>query len=291
MNSLTDNSTYDEIYKILIDTNHEKVNIIIQNLNDHIKQDYTSNYDLPLYLDYILHLLTKTYPILTNYHQNIINMLNITKEYIIHPQIYQSLFANILFSVYICELSKKDGLISNKEFIESIQYIYYEIDIIFDIFNKIFIDADIEFKQTDEKLVYNMLSMLNRKELNDILDSINSMDKFDNLEDKLLLLSSLIIQVENSVKQSMNEYFSQADYQYNQIDNKFDFDIYILNNILDVFNKQNIDCLKYHCRFEQYINMHDIDILQFEKKNVLYFWIDYIGFINGKIIDKILKKV
>ena len=42
-------------------------------------------------------------------------------------------------------------------------------------------------------------------------------------------------------------------------------------------------------KFITYKNVEEIDILQFTNKNIVYFWIDYIAHINGKILDNLLK--
>ena len=43
-------------------------------------------------------------------------------------------------------------------------------------------------------------------------------------------------------------------------------------------------------KFETYNKITEIDILLFEQKNSIYYWIDHIAFTNGKILKSKLKK-
>jgi hypothetical protein len=55
-------ATYNDIYKLLVDTNNEKINKLKTNMNNYIDSlNYKNTYNiLPKYGDYILYLLTKS---------------------------------------------------------------------------------------------------------------------------------------------------------------------------------------------------------------------------------------
>ena len=71
------NTNYINLYQVLIDTNINKIKTIKDQMNNYIDKIYQQkNYNnLPPYLDYMLYMLTKSFPIVHKYYTKIIPML------------------------------------------------------------------------------------------------------------------------------------------------------------------------------------------------------------------------
>ena len=286
-NILNEKSSYNDIYKLLVDTNIEKINLIKNKMNTYVDTlDYENTYNiLPINIDYILHLITKSFPILNKYHKQIIPILLLINSINIHPSIYQSLLPNILYSVYIIELSNNPEYKKSKEFLNSIGNIYNEIEIIMSIFNNIFTSIDTEYKDKESFLLYGIVGVLSNSEIDNLSESISDDTKLD---DKILNLSVMINKIEKLTHCNMNEFFINMEDDYDCL-NKLEYDLILHDKIIKEFNENIVNNYKYMSKFINYKNINNIDILQFTNKNVIYYWIDYIAIINGKIIDKILK--
>ena len=102
IDSLNDESSYDTIFNILVESNILKIKKIKTQMNDHIdNQDHIRRFNnLPPYLDYTLYMLTKSFPVINKYLNNTVRILLLVDKYDIHPSIYQQIYANILFSIY-----------------------------------------------------------------------------------------------------------------------------------------------------------------------------------------------
>ena len=286
VDTLTDNSNYSTIYDILVNLNIEKINLIKVSMNDYVDNlDYCPKYNkLNNYSDYILSLLTKSFPILLKYHKNIISLFLIIDKTIIHPSIYQTLLPNILSSVYINELVLNPDLKYNIEFISSIGNIYSEIEIIMSIFNDIFLNIDKHFKTNETIMLYNVINILPFSEFEELSEIIYD----DILNNRIIKLNIMIIKIEKLTQDNMNEYFIEYgnEHKYND---KLEYDLLLFDKI----GTEHINIIKnsynYIKKYEIYANLNNLDILTFLKKNSIYFWIDFVAFINGQILDKILK--
>jgi hypothetical protein len=280
-------ATYNDIYKLLVDTNNEKINKLKTNMNNYIDSlNYKNTYNiLPKYGDYILYLLTKSFPVLNKYHKQIIQILLLIDSINIHPGIYQTLLVNILFSVFVCELSINPEYKKNQEFIDMVANVYNEIEIIMSMFNEIFIKIDIEYKDRESVLLYEIINSLSHSEFENLSETISDDTELD---DKIIKLNVLIIQIEKLTQNNMNEFFIQIDSNYD-CSNKLEYDLSIYDMIIKEYNENIVKNYKYMIKFITYKNVEEIDILQFTNKNIVYYWIDYIAHINGKILDNLLK--
>lgn len=288
VHTLTNDSTFENIFEILNNLNITKIKLTKSKMNDLIlKLDYKKTFnDLPPYLDYTLYLLNKSYKILNKYNNKIIQILLIIDEYNIHPSIIQSLYTNIIFSVYIDEILNQQ-LKTDQTIIELISNIYTELDIIMSMFNDIFISVDTEYKMNEDKLCYNSISSLNDIDFLSLIDNIDN-DIFSKsiLDKNIVLLNTMIIKVEHLTQDIMNDYLINLNLDKSS-NSKLDDDILLSKLIIDEFNKQIINNYKYLIKFQLYNNMADIDILSFEKKNFIYYWIDYIALKNKETLELI----
>ncbi len=289
VHTLTNVSTFENIFQILTNLNITKIKLVKSKMNDLIlKLDYKQSFnDLPPYLDYTLYLLNKSYKILNKYNNKIIQILLMIDKYDIHPSIIQSLYTNIIFSVYIDEILNQQ-LKTNQTIIESISNIYTEIDIIMSIFNDIFISVDTEYKMNEDKLCYNSISSLKDVDFLSLIDNLDN-DIFKSILDKnIVLLNTMIIKVEHLTQDIMNTYLIKLNLEKSS-NSKLDDDLLLSKLIIDEFNTQIINNYKYITRFETYNNMANIDILSFEQKNFIYYWIDYIALKNKETLELIFK--
>ena len=283
VDNLSNDSSYIDIYNELVNINKEKNQLIKTKMNTLVnKLNFNRiNLNLPIYLDYLLHMLKTSFPLIDPYKETIINTSLLIDKYDIHPYIYNSLFANILFSIYINEILSNPTIISNHEYLESISNIYNEIEMIFSIFNEIFIICDTEYKLLEEKMCYNEINGLSKNEF------INYIDNIDKIDNNIIILNIMIIQIERLTQQNMNNYL--LEFKYNNSDNKLENDLLSFNIILTEFNKNILDNYKYITKFESFNKLINIDLLKFEEKNSIYYWIDHIAYINGKLLDHLLK--
>jgi len=289
VHTLTNDSTFENIFQILTNLNITKIKLVKSKMNDLIlKLDYKQSFnDLPPYLDYTLYLLNKSYKILNKYNNKIIQILLMIDGYDIHPSIIQSLYTNIIFSIYIDEILNQQ-LKTNQTIIESISNIYTEIDIIMSIFNDIFISVDTEYKMNEDRLCYNSISSLKEVDFLSLIDNLDN-NIFKSILDKnIVLLNTMIIKVEHLTQDIMNTYLIKLNLEKSS-NNKLDDDLLLSKLIIDEFNTQIINNYKYITRFETYNNMANIDILSFEQKNFIYYWIDYIALKNKETLELIFK--
>jgi len=291
--SLNNDSSYDDIFYILTDLNITKIKLIKFKMNDLIdNMNHNKKYNnLPPYLDYILYMLSISFTILNKYSDGIIQILLLVDNYDIHPSIFQSVFANIIFSIYIEEMTINPQMIYNEQYLESITNIYSEIEILMSIFNNIFIDVDEQYKHFEVKLCYNSINSLSNIDFLELLDNINNdIFKQNILDNKILILNTMIVQIEHQTQQSMNdEYFIHTTTEQSFTNNRLNCDLLLFNKIKSEYNTHIINNYNYMTKFEIYNKITDIDILKFEQKNSIYFWINNIGVINGKVLDSMLK--
>jgi len=286
--SLKNDSSYDDIFKVLTDLNIMKVKLIKSNMNDLIcKLDHRQTYNnLPPYLDYTLYMLNISFTILNKYNDKIISLLLLVDKQDIHPSIFQSLYANIIFSVYIDEISLNPQIINNQQYLESITNIYPEIEILMSMFNDIFINVDEQYKINEAKICYNSINSLSNIDFLELIDNIdNDIFKKSILDNNILILNTMIVQIEHLTQQNMNEYLAILDSDLSLSSNRLDSDLLLSDLILSEFNKYIYNNYNYMTKFKTYNNITNIDILKFEQKNFIYYWIDHVAFINGKILD------
>jgi len=296
VDTLNNNSSYDELFNVLIESNNNKIEKIKTEMNKHIIDlGYEIRYnELQPYLDYTLNLLTSSFPLIKKYHQKIIPILSLVNRYNIHPSIIQSLYANILFSIYIIEISLNKDIITDANNLDSINNIYNEIELMMSIFNDIFINIDIEYKLADDKLCYNSISSFSHVDFTDLIENINNDIFKDNiLDNNLLKLNTLLVNIEHLVQVEMNEYLINLEQINNDeiFNNKLEKDLLLFEILKAEYNKYFTDNYKYMVRYENYKNILNLDIMKFEEKNCIYYWIDHIAFNNGIILDKLLKNI
>jgi len=238
--------------------------------------------DLPPYLDYTLYMLNKSFKILNKYNNQIIELLILVDKQDIHPSIFQSLYANIIFSIYIIEFSVNPQLISNQVYLESITNIYPEIDILISIFNDIFINVDEQYKSDEAKLCYNSMNSLSNNDFLELIDNVENI-----VDNNIKILNTLIIQIEHLTQQNIIEYLATLDNE-KVIDSSLSSDKILYDKITNEFNQNMINNYRYITKFETFNKIKNIDILKFEQKNSIYFWIDHIAFINSNRLKSIL---
>jgi hypothetical protein len=269
------NTNYINLYQVLIDTNINKIKTIKDQMNNYIDKIYQQkNYNnLPPYLDYMLYMLTKSFPIVHKYYTKIIPMLLLVNNLDIHPAIFQQLFTNILYSIFIDSNTK-------------INNVYDEIEIMMSIFNDIFINVDLIYKSKEDELCYNHINSLSNSEFSELIDKIDD----DNKLNDIMTFNIMIVQIEHLTQINMNEYFSSLNNNTEIFNNKLDYDLLLYDKILIEFNKQINNNYNYMTRFEHFNKYKNIDLLKFESKNSIYYWIDYIALINKQKLDLLFKK-
>jgi len=287
IDSIDDTLSYNEILDIMIKLNISKIKLIKTQMNNlinilnHIQQFN----NLPPYLDYTLYMLVKSFPILNKYISDIIKILLLVDNYNIHPSIFLSLYANIIFSIYINELTLDDTLINDRIFIESISIIYKEIEILMSIFDDIFIIVDNEYLDSENKLYYNYINSLSHIEFNQYISTV------DYSKNKIIILNIFIIEIEHLTQNIINESFNINDnlLKNNLSVNKLISDLKLFENISTEFNNQINANYNYNIKYEKYKELKLNNILEFEEKNSIYIWIDQIALINSKILETLLK--
>lgn len=282
MNQLNDNSTFENIYIVLIETNTTKITQLKCYMNDLIiSQDYQLKFNLPPYLDYTLYMLIKSFPIIDKYIDNVIKIISIIDKYMIHPSIFQHVYSNIIFSIFIHEIKLNVELIKDSLFMESINSIYNEIEILMSIFNDIFVKIDNEYLTIEDKLYYNYISGLSNLEFIEYADKLDY--TIDDLISKIKILNVFIIEIDHMTQIDMNDYL---------IDNHFDdklLNIELLEEISTEFNKKINTNYSYSIRYDKYKKFNKINLLDFQEKNSVYYWIDHVAFLNKKILNKYIK--
>ena len=283
MELLNDNSTFEQIFNVLVETNILKIKQIKSKMNTLIEhKKYQQKYnDLEPFLDYTLYMLVKSYPILNKYIDNIIKILLIINRYLIHPSIYQLLFSNIIFSIYITEIKLNKELLKDKLIIESISSIYNEVEILLSIFNDIFQSVDTEYLVIEEKLYYNYISGLTNIEFLEYSEKIDY--THTDLISKIKILNIFLIEIDHLTQIEFNDFISK----------NFSSDIStlndnILNQFLNVFNNITLANYNYNIKYEKYNKINLIDILIYQEKNSIYYWIDKIAIINSKILNELI---
>lgn len=286
IDTLSDDSNYNSIFKVLVDLNIEKINLIKISMNSYVNNlDYKKKENkLNEYSDYILSLLMKSFSILYRYEEQIIALLVLIDKAVIYPSIYQTLLINIVFSVYINELVLNPDLKYNIEFISSISNIYKEIEIIISIFNHIFIEIDKQFNTKETIMLYNEINSLPFSEFGEL----SEIDNDEILNDKIIKLNIMIIKIERFTQDNMNEYFIEYGNEH-KFNNKLEYDLLLFNKIIIEYTNNINNNYTYILKFLIYKNLNNLDILMFLEKNSIYHWIDYIAFINGQILDNLLK--
>ncbi len=276
--SLDNDSTFENIFNVLVETNTSKIKQIKSQMNDLIEsQDYRQSFNnLPPYLDYTLYMLTITYPIIKKYIKDVNKIISVIDNYTIHPSIFQFVYSNIIFSIYINEIKLDENLLKDKIFIESIQNIYNEIEILMSIFTKIFMLIDSKYKLTEDKLYYNYISGLSNIEFIEYSEKIDY--TLSDLSTRTKILDIFIIEIDHLTQIEMND---------NIIDNDQTLDIDIFVQISNKFNSIIIANFNYNIKYEKYNKMKNINILELQEKNSIYYWIDHVALINSKILNRL----
>jgi hypothetical protein len=317
---------YNQLYKNFIDMDKKKINEIKLQMNTHIcnSSSYISKYNLPIYLDYILDTLCKSFPQLNKNLPDIIKLLDYIDKINIHPLIFQSLIINIIHSSYINEIIiiKNSTTDLTNNFDHSILInISTDVSMLFSQFDKIFNDIDKKYLIEELNIGYNNMSSYDEKKFNDIFNNI-AINQYNNQNQNIdykLILNSFIIYIERVTQINIENYIKtinvdvddiltlnetilgleldldsdlESDLKLNisnKFNYKFTFDNNLLNKLTKVYNnflKNNYIQIKFFDIFEDINILNNIDELN---KNILYFWIDYIAIINNSLFEKLLK--
>jgi hypothetical protein len=276
-----------------------KMNAFVQ-----LTTSYEKKYNLPIYLDYILQNVIKSFPIVkhnaTQLDQldQIIQLLNNIDQLNLHPYIYQSVIINIIHSVYVDVVKSFNSVNStNTEFVDSIDIsdlnkVNPEISLLFEQFNDIFNEVDEKYFEKEQLIGYNEITSLPDTEFNQLFSSI-AMSLLPNANVKTnpnLLLNIFIVQIqrqsqvltEHKMKNS-NEIISNDAQKKLSLDNSL-YD-HVFRIYLDSLQQSNLQ-IKF---FEIFDDIAISDLQLKLCKYAIYFWIDYVSIINNSLFELLLK--
>jgi len=291
----SDNPNYINLLDIHNRVNSLKINTIILKMNEYINQSNTILIfnSLPLYINYILSLLDGNYPSIKKKIKQIEELFNLLNLYNIHPLIIQPLIINIIYSIYISDICSNPDIINN-ELISLLQSIKNNIELIFSSFTNIFDEIDNTFNIIEDNIGYNKIANLSYNQHNKLFNDIQSNDQDSN---NILKLNIMIIQIEHQIYDDIDKYKDKyldinsiLDKEDNILKNKLKLDKDIYDDLKPIYNKFININHNYITRFECFENMQNIDFQKFFEKNIIYYWIEYISYLNNNIIQKIFKK-
>ena len=301
INKLTDHTTYKDIHEIHTQINLLKINTIKNEMNIIIeKGSWILEYDdLPPCLNYLLSVFTLTIPIIKPYIDQIKKIILYIDKFSIHPYILQPLFANIIYSIYISEISSNPNLLNN-DIIRTITEIQTNIELTMSVFENIFNDIDNKFKNAEDFIGYNNMSILDEHiQMNILQKIIHSKSEQNNLENKLKKIHSLIIQIEHMTHNDIINNIDEFNDKYNRslntdnltdsLKNKLSSDYELLCSFKTDYEQYVLTNYNNLIKYNAFNNINNIDINKFMEKDIIYYWLDHIAFLNGKIFDKMFK--
>ena len=156
--------TFNNINNSKIISLKSKMNDLIRNYidnNEQIKDKLIYN-KLPYYLNYILSLLSVSYPFINSYVDNIIEQLLLIDSFHIHPSILQLYITNIINNLCI----------DNINILKSVANIYIEIELILSIFSDLFDLIDVEYIDVENIIGFNKLNELDSVTFNNIFNNV-----------------------------------------------------------------------------------------------------------------------
>lgn len=280
---LNDATTYQQLFNIHIRTQKLKIDTIKRKMNEYVNNEClkkNGEFELPDYLNNILSMLTETYPIIKKYHTKIIYQLNFIDKFYVHPLIFQSLFSNLIHTVFICELLSDDKLVLDKTFTDQLLNIQSDISITFSIFNNIFMSIDDEYTTIESTIEYNKLNSMPIDEFIGVIDNETTNKNFE--------LNRCIVNLEHMTEHVMNEFSSTLCNSLQTCDktiiiNKFDADVDMLQKFLILYGKS----IKTNMN---QMNIHIDNILKLCGRNAIYYWIDTVALMNGLLLDKLMSE-
>lgn len=294
---LNDLSTYDELFNFHIETNKQKILILKSQMNDLIEKSKFKiiHNELPLWLDYVLYMLSISFVELNNHTKLIINLLNAVNEINVHPGFFSQVFINIIYSVYIVKIISN---LSNIDYsiINQLANASVEVELCMNIYDSLFINVDADFLDVENSIGYNQLLIdhnIRQKMLNDSV-------KFTNIDEnksiKLLKLNLMIISIEDNTNDSINAYIERLLININNQDmsifmNKLNDDLQQFHSLMIFshgsahFNAAKIKSIN---KFID-IDVNTANIIKFVDKNAVLFWSNYVADSNAKIINYIFK--
>jgi len=285
----SDKPNYDTILDIHTRIISLKINTIITKMNNFINESNTKLlFDkLPLHFNYIFSLLDGNYPSIKKKVKQIEEIINKIDLSYVHPLIMQPLIVNIIYSIYISDICSNPDIVNN-DLILSIQSIQTNIELIFSSFNNIFTDIDDLFNDIEDKIGYNKIANLSHDTHDKLFNELIS-------KDHISKLNIMIIQIEHYTHYDMNEI------DHLDINSKLDDDTSILKNKLelDLIKYKDLKILYEYSINRNYNNLtkfgcfedtKSINIKKYLEKNMIYYWIDCISFLNNNIIQKMFKK-
>jgi hypothetical protein len=323
LNTVGDSSSYADLYDVYIKLNNLKINSLKNKLDNdvidmisvinsnNLTKDLPNNVinDINLlrpYLKYVLSMISISYPDIHKNIPHIVNILNIVDQFNIHPNIFTSVFINLISNSIMIDLKRNIDIgyplddDKNKRLLNIVKNVPYDIDMLFNVYNQIIISHDEIFSSIDKKIAYNDINALNFYSFNDNLYKVllnygkSSPDILPSIDEKFKIMSTLISHIEHQTQNDLTEYMSNnidfdTEEQYTDINNRFIFD----HQSIEIFQKlyiekstQNLQHLKLYKQFQDFDIPLDINNLSLKS---LYFWIDYIAMINSRLFDRFSK--
>jgi hypothetical protein len=284
-------NSYEDLYLMIISlekTKNKEIKEMMNSLVNNSDSEYKKKYDeLPIYLDYIIKMLSTSYPFINKYINDIIKIILIVDNYDIHPLIFQSLFTNLIHSISLNELIN----FSNNNIINYLHSVQNEIEILFSSYNTIFENIDNKYLEAEKKIGYNNILNLNYDQFTSLFNSI-TINPYSN-HNKQTIINTLLIQIENMNHHDIENYIKSIKINFDELlvsNNKLAFDTNLLNELTQNYIRA-IDKNYKQIQFFDIFNDFDISKqLKINSKNILYFWIDYIAIINNSLFEKLLKK-
>lgn len=291
--TLNDNSTNEQILNVHNIIISNKIDEIVSLMNTKINNDKNLKiFDehLPKYINYVLSMVIKSYPFMNKYINKIIEFINIINNYRFHPLLYHQIITNLIITGHIIEFKN----INDKTIFGTLHNIHIETEMIFSIFNDIFISVDEKYKETELFFGYDLLSNLSLFETCKILtDHQNNHNEINNLGSRIKNINMLLIHLDHLNQYEMNEHFESPTLEnIKLIDNLFDIEIEMCKTILRFFEDTLISNYKMSNKFNVFknINISNENILKFSKKNGLYYMNDIIATLNNNILQDLIRR-
>lgn len=279
INQFKSATSYQQLFNVHINNNELKIKYIKTKMNDQVGN--INNFLIDKIITYYQFIKTDT--------ENLNKLINIVNQYNIHPLILKNLLYTLVHSCFIIKLNNDISLRTNDQFTNLMLDIVPNIDIIFSIFDPIFDEADIKFKEIDELIGYNKINDIDKYELNNLYCTITNITcntyitKSDSLNIFLKHLQDII-----------NQDIINDDIM-NFTENKFKK----LNNLNDIINIYHAFIDKYKLLINEYYNLEKQRIKELELigiddinklllKDSIYQWILLIQLHNNYWCKKLI---
>ena len=308
---------YQELFNTFDELTIQKISDIKNKMNNYVQNNITSykkKYNLPLYLDYILQNVIKSFPILKNNADQlnkITLLINNIDKLNLHPYIYQSIMINIIHSVYVDTIKSNTDLantdlantnLANTD-LADLNKVNTEITLLFEQFNNIFDEIDNKYFDREQLFGYNNINSMSDFEFNKLFSSIAmnisiNQTLVNNCVKPNLLLNIFIVQIqrqsqiltEHKMKNSDNVLnINLNDLINNNQQKKLSIDTLLFEHIFKIYSESIEQSNLQINFFEIFDNIIIADITKRLNKFAIYFWIDYVSVINNSLFELLLK--